>query len=270
MREGIHRRTFLKSVVWASGVAFLGAAYGFESSLLDVSRYELRVPGLARQLKIAALSDLHLPSLYVSPSELVEVVNREQVDVFLVVGDTIDEAGGEQQVSFLSQIRVSLAKLAILGNREYMRKLDVLRLRGECERAGMHLLVNETLDISGLRFFGFDDLIYGRPDYAMVERIEEVNTPALVVCHCPAVFDELKRITNRNIIMISGHTHGGQIAPLGHAFITPKGSGNYVRGWYGDEHQMMYVMRGIGTTFVPIRIGASPELLVLSLLGDNG
>jgi predicted MPP superfamily phosphohydrolase len=66
--------------------------------------------------------------------------------------------------------------------------------------------------------------------------------------------------------VISGHTHGGQIAPFGHALYTPAGSGRYVKGWYRKGNNSMYVMRGIGTAHFPIRLGASPELLVLDLI----
>jgi predicted MPP superfamily phosphohydrolase len=67
------------------------------------------------------------------------------------------------------------------------------------------------------------------------------------------------------MLVLSGHTHGGQIAPFGITLVTPRGSGSYVKGWYHQEGHSMYVMRGIGTTGVPLRIGATPELLVLDI-----
>jgi predicted MPP superfamily phosphohydrolase len=60
--------------------------------------------------------------------------------------------------------------------------------------------------------------------------------------------------------MLSGHTHGGQIAPFGVALKLPHGSGGYVAGWYRGDGVPLYVSRGIGTSLVPIRIGATPEL----------
>jgi predicted MPP superfamily phosphohydrolase len=48
--------------------------------------------------------------------------------------------------------------------------------------------------------------------------------------------------------------------------ITPRGSGPYVQGWYYHQNNSMYVMRGVGTSVLPLRIGARPELLVLDLL----
>ena len=68
------------------------------------------------------------------------------------------------------------------------------------------------------------------------------------------------------VIVIAGHTHGGQIAPFGKAVVTPSGSGSYIHGWYQSGNTSMYVMRGIGTSGPPIRIGARPEILVLDIV----
>ena len=62
--------------------------------------------------------------------------------------------------------------------------------------------------------------------------------------------------------MLSGHTHGGQVAIAGWAPVRPPGSGRYVRGWYDDgDGPPMYVSRGIGTVaMLPLRFGAVPEV----------
>jgi predicted MPP superfamily phosphohydrolase len=59
---------------------------------------------------------------------------------------------------------------------------------------------------------------------------------------------------------LSGHTHGGQITFFGIVLFTPKGSGQFVSGWYDDEFPKMYVSKGIGTSIVPIRFGARVEI----------
>ena len=65
------------------------------------------------------------------------------------------------------------------------------------------------------------------------------------------------------VAMLAGHTHGGQLAPFGVALWRPPGSGRYVRGWYGDDGTIpMYVSVGLGTSTVPARLGAVPEVAV--------
>ena len=91
------------------------------------------------------------------------------------------------------------------------------------------------------------------------------SQPVLIVSHCPGSFDYINKTSNHTTIAVAGHTHGGQIAPFGKALVTPTGSGSYVHGWYDRNNASMYVMRGIGTSGLPLRIGARPERLVLDL-----
>ena len=86
----------------------------------------------------------------------------------------------------------------------------------------------------------------------------------LVLAHCPISRDMLGLPEEHPAsLVLSGHTHGGQVAPFGLATILPRGCGRYVAGWYRDALPPMYVSRGIGTSLLPIRIGATPELVRL-------
>jgi predicted MPP superfamily phosphohydrolase len=62
------------------------------------------------------------------------------------------------------------------------------------------------------------------------------------------------------VLILSGHTHGGQVCLGGWAPVLPRGSGRYVAGWYTDGAIPLYVSRGLGTTMLPIRFGAVPEI----------
>jgi hypothetical protein len=61
-------------------------------------------------------------------------------------------------------------------------------------------------------------------------------------------------------LMLSGHTHGGQVQIFGCAPRVPRGSGRYREGWYEDAGPVMYVSRGVGTSVLPVRLGARPEV----------
>ncbi|HEU0012912.1 MAG TPA: hypothetical protein VFQ45_04475, partial [Longimicrobium sp.] len=77
----------------------------------------------------------------------------------------------------------------------------------------------------------------------------------------PLDFD-LSRIT----LMLSGHTHGGQVNLFGWAPVLPRGSGRYVRGWFRDPGAIpLYVSRGIGTSQYPVRLGSPPELALFDI-----
>ena len=67
---------------------------------------------------------------------------------------------------------------------------------------------------------------------------------------------------HRPSLMLSGHTHGGQVTLGGWAPVTPAGSGPYVAGWYRDAAIPLYVSRGLGETLIPLRFWCPPEIAV--------
>ena len=66
-------------------------------------------------------------------------------------------------------------------------------------------------------------------------------------------------------LCLSGHTHGGQVAFMGWAPLRPAGSGRFVQGFYEVPGCRLYVSRGVGTSILPIRWGAPPEIAVFDL-----
>jgi len=146
--------------------------------------------------------------------------------------------------------------------------LDLKRLRIEYEKAGITLLVNERVTLGGLDVIGLDDFLRGSPNYDLLEG-EVSSKPLLVTSHCPQSFDFMPLTPKAPLIVISGHTHGGQIAPFGVALHTPAGCGTYLKGWYYKDKHCMYVTTGVGTVGIPVRMGPRPEILVLNLRGTE-
>jgi uncharacterized protein len=66
-------------------------------------------------------------------------------------------------------------------------------------------------------------------------------------------------------LILSGHTHGGQINFFGLAPFVPAGSGRYLRGLYCDFKPFMYVCKGVGTSILPFRFGARAEIAILRI-----
>jgi predicted MPP superfamily phosphohydrolase len=64
--------------------------------------------------------------------------------------------------------------------------------------------------------------------------------------------------------LFAGHTHGGQVNLAGLTPFMPPGCGDYVKGWYRERMPAMYVVRGIGTSILPVRIGSLPEVAVFT------
>jgi hypothetical protein len=258
-------------VALLAGVASISRAKvcDYKSSRFQVSRWFIGLKTSTENIRIAAISDVHAPCSRTGIRELVHAINESEPDVFMLLGDIVDERGDEGFVGEFKAVRASSLKVAVLGNWEYMGKLDLKKLQKEYAAAGISLLVNKVVLAKDLAIAGLDDLLLGRPDYSLIKDHAKISVPLVVLAHCPGDFKAIANYGKEQTLVISGHTHGGQIAPFGRALITPKGSGPYVHGWYQDRGNAMYVTRGVGTCpWVPFRMGARPELFLLEI-GPN-
>jgi predicted MPP superfamily phosphohydrolase len=263
----MNRRSFLKRILFTAGATLAsGSAYALHSVDLDISRQRVPVKGIKQRVRIVALSDLHAPCYYLSTSDLTGAINAEKPDVLILAGDMFGVPDFEEMITGFKKAKAKYAKLAVLGNWEYQLNLSFEGLKKAYEDAGIKLLINGTCEVNGLKILGLDDLLHGSPNYKLAYDSSSNALPALIVSHCPGNFDRIKPHFQNPKIIISGHTHGGQIAPFGQVLVTPPGSGRYVKGWYRRRNNLMYVMRGVGASYLPLRIGARPELLVLDLI----
>lgn len=160
-------------------------------------------------------------------------------------------------------------KNEILGNWDYWSLAGINNIRREYEKADCRLLINEKVDISlnsiNISLIGVDDFMVGKPDLTWYQNNPLQASYKILLSHCPGYRDQLA--TEAFDLILSGHTHGGQINIFGYTPYTPRGSGGYVAGWYNGKKPRLYVNRGIGTTFLPIRIGSRPEITVFGICG---
>lgn len=184
--------------------------------------------------------------------------------MFILAGDIVDKLGNESRTEIFGRVRARCAKLAVLGNWEYAGNVDLVRLREFYMRADIRLLVNDGMVLDGLFIFGLDDYLCGSPSGSPADTTSSGLKTIVVVSHCPQSFEHFENRSETPAVFISGHTHGGQIAPFGWVLSTSCGNGRYAGGWYHRGNDAMYVMRGIGTTpGLPLRLGARPEVLLL-------
>jgi len=277
----LRRRDLLRgaTALAAGGTATVGVdGFYLTPKSLEVSRHRLGGPsggsgalaaeaaGDGSRLLIAHVSDLHLRSIGSLEIGLLEALERLRPDLILLTGDSIDAATGTGLLGeFLAACPAAPHKFAILGNWEYRSGVPVERLVDLHARHDFDLLVNRsvTFPIGGrsVRVTGLDDLLHGRPDARAAVASGSPCDRHLVLAHCPTLRDRLGLPAEHGAdLVLSGHTHGGQVAPCGMALVLPAGSGRYVKGWYHDDAPPLFVSRGIGTSTFPVRLGSSPEL----------
>lgn len=267
-RRGLHRvlHWFFRQKYWLGIAAIALYAALIEPFWIEITQHVVG-PAQKEQIRIAQISDLHLRSIGTRERAILDLLPALAPDVVVFSGDIVDRADSLALLDrFLSGITAP-NKIAVLGNWEYWGKVDLAALRRTYERHGVKLLVNQieqlTVRQRGVAFIGLDDATAGNA--RMPEFDQRQNS--LLVQHSPGwagkQIAEIRPTAFR--LILSGHTHGGQIAIFGFPVWTPPGSGGYVHGFYNTVRGLLYVSRGLGTSGPPIRFGARPEIAIFTV-----
>jgi predicted MPP superfamily phosphohydrolase len=272
----LSRRTLLRRTCLVAGAVPLAATIdglAITPRRLVASHHTFGHSASSDRLRIVQVSDMHVHGIGTLERQLLEQLHDAQADLIVITGDAIDRSACLPALdTLLAEFPTAPRRLAIMGNWEYKSGAGLRSMERTYERHGIELLVNRsvTLEHRGrtIRVTGLDDIIGGRPDAVAALQDARPVDRHLVLAHCPITRDSLQIPSGHPVsLVLSGHTHGGQVAPFGIATHVPPGSGRYVAGWYRDGGPPMYVSRGIGTSLLPIRIGATPELVQLEWCG---
>lgn len=223
--------------------------------------------GSGPPIRLAQVTDLHMARMGSLQEKLLESLHDARPDIVVLTGDLIERAACREGLEdFLGELP-DTPTFAVLGNWEYWSGLPVEGYHRLFDDHSVELLVNRSVAFTTggrtIRITGLDDLVAGRPDPEAALADAEPCPHHLLLAHCPASREACPLpAAHRPTLILSGHTHGGQIAPFGLAVVRPWGSGPYVAGWYREGGPPLYVCRGIGTSLMPVRIGATPELAI--------
>jgi uncharacterized protein len=269
----ISRRRFLLGA-GAVGAALAADAFGFEATRVLLSRHDVAVPGLSPALdglRIAQISDVHLPGNQLAARAVLEHIHREQPQIVVLNGDMTESAEAlDDMGQFVASVRGTIGTVAVLGNWEYRAGVVGERARGLYREAGIDLLINQNrlLEVEGsaLALVGIDDTLSGHPDLAAARLRLPANVLEIWVVHEPNFADQVP-IDGRGkaSLLLAGHTHGGQIRIPFLPPVKPVGAGRFLEGWYRDTPVPLYVSRGVGTTEIPARFRCPAELPIFTL-----
>jgi uncharacterized protein len=267
-------RRRLVAGIGAAGAAIGADAFGFEAHRVLVSRHDVQVPGLPLALdgvRLAQVADVHLPGNQLAARAALEHLHRERPDIVILNGDMTESGHLLNQVAdFAAEARGSLATAAVLGNWEYRTGVVGNVAADVYRRVGVELLVNRsiTLDVGGARLalVGLDDVLMGRPELATARTNLAPNSTEIWLVHEPAFASAPPAgVSARPILLLAGHTHGGQIRIPLMPPVKPAGAGRFLEGWYRDTFAPLYVSRGVGTTGIPARFRCPAELPIFTL-----
>jgi predicted MPP superfamily phosphohydrolase len=220
-------------------------------------------------LTFIQVSDLHLQSIGYPHRYIAKRINEIQPDLLFLTGDSIDKNENLLLLDeFLAMINSNIKKVAILGNWEYWGGINIDEITSLYKKHYCDLLINDSRQYmfgsQTVSVTGIDDYVAGQANYELAMKNYIKNDFHILLTHCPQHRDEIQQSQNAETIdlVLSGHTHGGQINLFGFAPFTPQGSGRYVSGWYKETKPHLYVSKGVGTSIIPIRFGTRAEIAV--------
>lgn len=282
------RRKFLAgttaAVTCAAGAT---AAYSMfvEPRAYRVTRRDIPIADLPPELDgltLAQLTDLHhcswIPLSYIR--DVVRTTNALNPDLILLTGDYVRASPAyiAPVMAELAHLRARIATVATLGNHDWW---EDGRLTLRClAQARIPTLDNRRLFVTpgrqlasdadhGLCLAGVGDLWCDRQLYDNALAGLPAAMPRLLLSHNPDVAEERDFISSghRVDLMLSGHTHGGQVwLPVVGAPMTPSKFGTkYARGLVHGPTTRVFISTGLGISGLPLRLGARPEIALLRL-----
>jgi predicted MPP superfamily phosphohydrolase len=251
------------------GTATGAAAHGYMYARrhIEVTRTAMPVSGLPSSLsglRIGFLSDLHRSSTV--PQELIDdavrLVLDEQPDLIVLGGDYVtwgDRSYVEPAAEALARLTAPCGVLAVLGNHDDDRDMPAaLTARGFTvlrDQRTQLTIRGERVDFAGIRF-------WTRKVADIASVLKGASPNLILLAHNPRRFDEAAALSVPAVL--SGHTHGGQIVLPG---VGPVAGRDFpvLAGSARRENTAIFVTRGVGTVWVPVRINCPPEVAILTL-----
>ena len=274
------RKIFLKRLLQLSILGAFPVLYSWqvEPFWLEFVHKKMPIKNLPKELEgktLMQISDLHVGTRFDWKFLIDSFKKAEKLEPDFVVytGDFVQHGNEDErkdlEIVLKNAVSGKLGTLGILGNHDYGIGWSENEVADEivkiAENAGIKMLLNESIEISGLNFIGFEDLWSNRfsPEKVMNNYAAEKSN--LVLCHNPDACDLDIWNTYQGWIL-SGHTHGGQcripgvVTPL-----LPVKNRKYVSGEIDlEDGRTLYINRAIGHSY-QVRFMVRPEITLFTL-----
>ena len=257
------------------------AAYSFsETYRLEVKAYTFtspEVPAAFDGARVVLLTDIHRSFFFSEKrlAKLVDRVNAMDPDLVVLGGDYVYGSKDLEAAAFaeLARLKAPLGTFAVLGNHDYDHpggdRNDPTPAIEAATKAGVPLLDNSGVWIekSGqrIRLGGVSDLQQGHPNVVAAVDGAVASDLVVLVSHEPDFAEALG--PGAADLVLSGHTHGGQITLFGlwAPFPGSDYGQKYRSGVVTNGNTTVIVSNGVGTIFPPLRFFARPQIVVVTL-----
>lgn len=267
----ISRGIALAAGLGAAGTVGYGARTALSAPVID--RQQIMLPRLPRSMdgtRLVVVSDIHIGPISgrAHVQRIVDQINTLDADVVAIVGDLVDGSVERRGAGAtpLAGIRAKQGTFFVTGNHEYysgheewldrVEELGIRTLRNERQEL---LIRGGALDLAGVNDLAGSDF-EDAPDFEKALGDRDPDRPVVLMAHQPVMATSAARYGVD--LQVSGHTHGGQMAPFG----LIAGLEQPVVSGLGDVDGVpVYVTNGAGFWGPPVRVGAPPQVTLLEL-----
>lgn len=280
-------RTVLWLVLWLIAVIIIIVINHYNRHLV-ISNYKIndpRWPATINGWRLVQLSDIHNQATEgPGNNKIINSVQKLQPDIITITGDLFD--GDRTNIPNNLQLVKRLTSIApvyvVLGNHEFAND-DYIRLIQLVEEAGARVIRNELVTINDkntpIMIIGLDDpaawgwpLSYKAQTQLTAQTLNKIMTspefnhtsPRLILAHRPELWSQY--LLANPLIILSGHTHGGQIRlPLIGAIYIPNQPllAQYDEGIFAIANSYLIINRGLGNSFINCRFNNYPEIITI-------
>ena len=268
---GLTRRAAIKGVLATAIGAVTGSAtYGvaYERHRVGVTRANLDVSGLPAALdglRVALLTDIHHSPLVGADdvTAAVQLALAERPDLVVLGGDYVtfgDRRFVGPVADLLAPLKAPHGVFAILGNHDDDKDMPAALARKgftvlKDQRTRLHVR-GESLELAGIRF-------WTRRANDITRLLGKARGTVLLLAHDPRRLNEAAALNVPAVL--SGHTHGGQVRLPGVGAIAKTARFPILQGTGRRDNTAIFVSRGIGTVYVPVRFNCPPEVALVTL-----
>jgi predicted MPP superfamily phosphohydrolase len=236
-----------------------------EHERIELSRLPMSFDGF----RVVQLSDIHHGpfSDRKQIERAVDTANRLQPDIIALTGDYISKERhyAAPCAEMLGRLKAKYGVYAVLGNHDHWT--DAALITDLFRAEGITVLINEGIhfekDGASIWLAGVDDTMVGLEDLSLALAGARDDEMKLLLAHNPII---LRRAARASVdLVLSGHTHGGQVAIRGERSTVRGARKRLLKGHGRLSNTQIYVNRGLGTVVLPIRYGCPPEISLLEL-----
>ena len=278
----MNRRKYIKQTFWGiTGLGLFSGLYTWqiEPFWLEIVKLKMPIKNLPDELigkTLMQISDIHIGDRfdYHFVIDSFKKVKELEPDFVVYTGDYVSLSNDEVQYDKLQEtlkniVHGRLGTLGILGNHDYGKNWSQISIANniadKLEQSGIKVLRNESVELNGINFIGFDDY-WGRnfnPEKAM--NGFDKSKANIALCHNPDVCD-LDIWRDYNSWILSGHTHGGQVKP---PFLRPPmlpvKNKKYSAGQIElNNGRTLFINRALGHLW-QVRFNVRPEITIFEL-----